>query len=187
MQPGLKIGRIGEKGSAMKLVISALILMSFSVFGSDFHTMNIKSAKGKDISFKDYKGKPILMVNIATKCGYTPQLDDLEKLSKKYAGKITVLGLPSNDFGGQTPEGNEKVAEFCRLNYGVSFPLTQKIKVIGPEKHPVYKFLVGEGNEVKWNFEKFLVDGEGKVVARFPSSTKPLGDELVGAIDKLTK
>lgn len=169
----------------MRYLVSFLLVVSFNLWANSFHEMSLKSAKGEKLSFKEFKGKPILLVNIATKCGYTPQLDDLEKLSKKYEGKLTVVGLPSNDFGGQTPEENKKVAEFCRLNYGVSFPLTEKIKVKGSEKHPVYKYLVGEGKEVGWNFEKFLVDQQGKVVKRFPSGTKPLGEDLTGAIDQL--
>lgn len=171
----------------MGFFISLLMVVSFNVFGSSLYELEIKAAKGEKMSLDQLKGKPALLVNIATKCGYTPQLDDLEKLSKKYAGKITIVGLPSNDFGGQTPEGNEKVAEFCRLNYGVSFPLTEKIKVVGDNKHPIYKFLVGGGKEVGWNFEKFLVDKTGNVVGRFPSSTEPLSQNLTGAIDKLLK
>ena len=171
----------------MRFLMSFLLAFSFNAFGSSFYDLEIKSAKGEKLPLSQMQGKPALLVNIATKCGYTPQLDDLEKLSKKYAGKITIIGLPSNDFGGQTPEGNEKVAEFCRLNYGVSFPLTEKIKVVGDNKHPIYKFLIGEGKEVGWNFEKFLVDKTGRVVNRFPSSTEPLSQNLTGAIDKLLK
>lgn len=175
------------KGFIMKLLIFLSILFSGNIFASSFHELTIKTSAGELMNFSKFKGKPVLLVNIATKCGYTPQLDDLEKLSKKYGEKLVVLGLPSNDFGGQTPEGDAKVAEFCRLNYGVSFPLTTKITVIGKDKHPVYKFLVGEGDEVNWNFEKFLVDKNGKIQARYKSSVKPMSEELIGAIDKIVK
>lgn len=171
----------------MKLIILLSIFFSGNLLANTFHNLEIKSSTGDKINFTKFRGKPVLLVNIATKCGYTPQLDDLEKLSKKYKEKLVVLGLPSNDFGGQTPEGDAKVAEFCRLNYGVSFPLTTKITVIGKNKHPVYKFLVGKGDEVSWNFEKFLVGKDGEVQARYKSSVKPMSDELIGAIDKIVK
>lgn len=161
-----------------------LVLFSFSAFGADIYDFKLKGAKGKDFAFENYKDKPILVVNIATKCGYTPQLDDLEKLAKKYQGKLTVVGVPSNDFGGQTPEGNKEVAEFCRLNYGVTFPLTEKLVVKGDKKHPLYKFLT-QKKEVGWNFEKFLVGKDGKVVKRFNSGVAPMGEEMIQAIEKL--
>lgn len=170
----------------MKIILVFITSINLA-FAAGLHDFKVKGAKGEEIDFSKYKGKPVLLVNIATKCGYTPQLEGLEKLSEKYAGKLTLVGVPSNDFGGQTPETNEKVAEFCKLNYGVSFPLTAKSKVKGEDKSSLYKFLVSDGSEVEWNFEKFLVGEDGKVLKRFKSNVKPMSDELTAEIEKAIK
>lgn len=169
-----------------------LLCLSLNVFASDSKIYNYKlsGARGGEVKFIDYKKKPFLLVNIATKCGYTKQLDDLEKLYKKYNAKgFTIIGIPSNDFGSQTPENNEEVAEFCRLNYGVTFPLTAKTIVKGDSKHPLVKLMLSEAGveNIKWNFEKFLYDKDGKFVARFESSTKPLDSDLEKAIQAIVK
>jgi glutathione peroxidase len=145
------------------------------------------SYKGVAMDLNEYKGKVILVVNIATRCGYTGQLDGLEKIYKKYKDKgLVVLGVPSNDFGSQTPEGNDEVKRFCKLNYGVSFPLTAKAVVKGPEKDPLFKWLTKTENgekEIGWNFEKFLVDRSGKLVNRFPSGVEPEEAQLLTALN----
>lgn len=170
----------------MKALFMIFILVGASAaHASDFYQFKMKSSKGKEIDFSSFRGKPTLVVNIATKCGYTPQLEGLEKLSQKYRGKLNVVGVPSNDFGSQTPEKDEGVEKFCRLNYGVSFPLTTKSVVKGKDKISLIKFLVASGNDIRWNFEKFLVDGSGKVSQRFASSVAPMSDELVKQIEKL--
>ena len=135
------------------------------------------------------KGKTVLIVNIASQCGYTPQLEGLESLYKKYQDKkFVVLGVPTNDFGGQTPENDKEMLEFCQKNYQVTFPVLAKRTVKGKEKRELYKFLteetpVGIKGEIGWNFEKFLVDKNGKVIGRYGSSTKPSDSELMRKIE----
>lgn len=142
----------------------------------------------KETTLNEYKGKPILIVNIATQCGYTKQLDALEKVYEKYKAKgLVVLGIPSNDFGGQTPEGDEDVKKFCKLRYGVTFPLTTKSTVKGNDKHPLIADLIaadGKKEEIAWNFEKFLLDKNGKLVGRYKSAVTPDDDQITKAIEK---
>ncbi|MBD64831.1 MAG: glutathione peroxidase [Halobacteriovoraceae bacterium] len=172
------------------LIIACCVIMSFSLsaFAESLYDFQVTQPSGEELNLKDYKGKIILVVNIATKCGYTGQLDGLEKLYQKYKKKgLVIVGIPSNDFGGQTPEGNKEVAKFCRLEYGVSFPLTQKLKVKGSEKHPLIKSILSKSDneEIKWNFTKFLFDKNAKFNARFESAVQPLDSELEKAIQKL--
>jgi len=154
-----------------------------------FYDLNTNNIKGKEVSLSTLKGKPILVVNVASKCGYTPQYEGLEKLYKKYKDKgLVILAFPSNDFGAQEPGSEKEIAEFCKLNYGVSFDLMKKVKVLGMDKDPVYRFLTEnapEKGEVKWNFEKFLIDKNGKVRARFNSAITPESDEFTQVIDSL--
>ena len=132
-----------------------------------------------------YKGKNVLVVNIATRCGYTPQLEGLEKLHQSYKDKnFVVVGVPSNDFGKQTPEEDREVVNFCKLNYGVSFPLTGKTVVKGPNKHPLFKKLT-PSEEIAWNFEKFLINQRGELVGRFNSSVEPTSEQVKTSIEKL--
>jgi glutathione peroxidase len=147
--------------------------------------IELETTDGAKISLENYKEKTILVVNIATRCGYTGQLDDLEKIYKKYKTKgFIVLGLPSNDFGGQTPEENKDVAKFCRLKYGTSFPILKKTSVTGATKHPIIKDLLEKTDkkEISWNFEKFLIKKDGSV-QRFPSSTNPSSQTFTKAIE----
>jgi glutathione peroxidase len=140
----------------------------------------------------DFEGKVVLAVNVASKCGFTPQYAGLQRLYDKYSGRgFTVLGFPSNQFMGQEPGSAEQIAEFCRLNYGVTFPLYTKLDVKGSKQHPLYEILSaspddgGKAGDVKWNFEKFLVGKDGKVVRRFRSRTTPEDPAVVGAIEDL--
>lgn len=153
----------------------------------NFHDFKSIDIKGKVIALSAYKGKPILVVNVASKCGYTPQYEGLEKVYKSFKDKgLVVIGFPSNDFGAQEPGSEKEIADFCKLNYGVSFDLMKKVKVLGSDKDPVYQFLIDnapEKGDVKWNFEKFLIDKEGRVKARFGSSVKPESEELKKAIE----
>jgi glutathione peroxidase len=155
------------------------------------HDITVKSNAGKPVNLSDYKGKVLLIVNTASKCGYTSQYEQLEAIHKKYAPKgFLVLGFPSNDFGAQEPGSNEEIAKFCKLNYGVSFPLFEKNPVKGATKQELFKILTEESGksmtgEVNWNFEKFLVGKDGKLVGRFPSKVKPDSAELTSKIEGL--
>jgi glutathione peroxidase len=137
-------------------------------------------------------GRPALLVNVASKCGLTPQYNGLEELQEKYGHRgFTVVGLPCNQFGGQEPGSSEEIAEFCSATYGVSFPMSEKVEVNGEDRHEVYRELVGtpddkgQAGDVQWNFEKFLVDSDGAVVARFNPTVEPQDPQLVGRIESL--
>lgn len=137
-------------------------------------------------------GRPALLVNVASRCGLTPQYAGLEQLHEKYADAgFSVVGLPCNQFGAQEPGSPDEIAEFCSATYGVTFPMTEKIEVNGPGRHPVYQTLVstpdekGEAGDIAWNFEKFLVDGSGNVLARFSPRVEPEDERVVAAITSL--
>jgi len=145
----------------------------------DFYQLSAKTPSGKELPMSAYKGKAVLIVNTATKCGLAPQFDGLEKLHQTYKDKgLVVLGFPCNQFMGQEPETNETVVESCRINFGVTFPLTEKVKVNGPNTHPIYAYLKKElggflTKRIKWNFTKFLVTPEGEPFKRYSPTTKP--------------
>ncbi|KQR94599.1 glutathione peroxidase [Chryseobacterium sp. Leaf180] len=140
--------------------------------------------EGKEINFADYKGKKILIVNTASECGFTPQYADLEKLSKEYKDKLVVVGFPANNFGGQEPGSNAEIGAFCQKNYGVTFPLASKVSVKGDDTAPIFKYLTEKSeNGVKnttilWNFTKFLIDENGKLIDSYVSTTKPTSDSI---------
>lgn len=168
------------------LLLTLSLVLSLSTFGNDLYGITLKQTDGKELKLSSLKGKAVLFVNVATRCGYTGQLDDLEKLHQKYkTKKFTVVGIPSNDFKGQTPEGNEEVAKFCRLKYGVTFPLTEKAHVKGDKKIDLIKILQKDEHDIKWNFEKFLVNANGDVVARFGSGVEPLSKEVTTKIESI--
>ncbi|VGO21161.1 glutathione peroxidase [Pontiella sulfatireligans] len=153
------------------------------------YNIEAQTIGGKTIKLEAYKDKVLLIVNTASKCGFTSQYDGLQKLYEAYEGKgFVVLGFPSNDFLKQEPGSNEEIASFCKLNYGVTFPLFQKVVVKGKDQHPLYRYLTSEeanpgfGGKISWNFNKFLINREGKVVGRFGSRTKPNDKKLVEAI-----
>ena len=167
----------------MKLLILFLTVLLSSVHANQTSVFDnsIELANGEKLDLEKMKGKPILFVNIATRCGYTGQLDDIEKLYQKYKAKgFHIVGIPSNDFGSQTPETGKDIVKFCRLKYGASFPITKRVSVKGDKKHPLAKYLVSVsgGKEIGWNFEKFLFDKSGKFVERFSSSVEPMGDGI---------
>jgi len=147
---------------------------------------------GKNKSFADYEGKVLLIVNTASKCGFTPQFAGLEKLYEKYKGQgLEVLGFPCNQFGGQDPGSNDQIGAYCQKNYGVTFPMFSKVDVKGPEAHILFRYLTNNskgilGNGIKWNFTKFLIGKDGKVVNRFAPTTKPedLENEVQAALAK---
>ncbi len=156
-----------------------------------FYDLSILNIDGTDtINFADFKGKKILCVNVASKCGYTYQYEDLQKLHEKYADKLVIIGFPCNQFMGQEPGTPEEIESFCQKNYGVTFTLSEKIDVKGDNQHPVYQWLTQKENngkdnyKVGWNFNKFLLDEEGNLMEHFGSKTKPLDEELVSLIEK---
>jgi glutathione peroxidase len=153
---------------------------------TSFYDFKINTLEGKPADLGMYKGKVSLVVNVASKCGYTPQYEGLEKLQKEKGGKdFNVLGFPSNDFGGQEPGTAAEIVTFCKLTYGVTFPMFEKVVTkAGPEQSPVYSFLGASGNLPAWNFSKYVVGKDGKIVAFFPSKVTPESPELLAAIDK---
>ncbi|MEV6115134.1 glutathione peroxidase [Streptomyces sp. NPDC052109] len=153
-------------------------------------SVDIEALTGGPANLPQYAGKAVLIVNVASKCGLTPQYTGLEKLQERYADRgFTVLGVPCNQFLGQEPGTAEEIAEFCSATYGVTFPLTEKVEVNGEGRHPLYERLVGvadaEGHtgDIRWNFEKFLIGRDGTVVARFSPQTEPESDAVVAAIE----
>ena len=164
--------------------------MTQGMAGSELYDFEVTTITGEKQTLKPYQGKVMLIVNVASKCGFTPQYEGLEKLYETYKDRgLVILGFPSNQFGSQEPGTNAQIATFCSLTYGVSFPMFAKIDVNGKEAHPLYIYLKHKapgvlGTEsIKWNFTKFLINKEGQVVERFGSATKP--EELTGAIEKL--
>nr|WP_319268103.1 glutathione peroxidase [uncultured Draconibacterium sp.] len=156
---------------------------------NNFYQFKATSLQGKEVAMDSYKGKTVLVVNTASKCGLTPQFEGLEKLYKDYKDKgLVILGFPCNQFANQEPGDEKSIAEGCLLNYGVTFPMFSKIDVNGENAHPIYKYLKKElggtlGSKIKWNFTKFLIDAEGNPVKRFAPTTKP--EKLESHIVKL--
>lgn len=170
------------------LLGTATVTMATS-HATDLTAIPFQTITGEKTSLADYKGKVVLIVNTASKCGLTKQYKALEDLQDKYAGKgFTVIGFPCNDFGNQEPGTHEEIVEFCETKFAVSFPLMAKVSVKGKNQHPLYAALTGKdgvfpGN-VKWNFGKFLIGKDGKAIARFEPRTKPDAQELTAAIEK---
>ncbi len=151
------------------------------------YSFKVKDINGKTIDFSSYKGKKILIVNTASECGYTPQYADLEKLHKQYGKKVVVIGFPANNFGGQEPGTNQEIKSFCSKNYNVSFLMAEKVSVKGSDISPLFKWLIAQENpdfkgDIGWNFEKILLDENGKVIRRYKSKVKPLDAAITGAL-----
>ena len=151
----------------------------------------MKSIEGEDVPLSKYKGKVILIVNVASECGFTPQYKDLEALYLKYKEKgFMILGFPANNFGAQEPGTDQEIKTFCSSTYGVTFDMFSKISVKGDDQHPLYRFITSDpayGGEVKWNFQKYLVDREGTIVGKYLSRVTPMSDELTSAIENALK
>lgn len=147
----------------------------------------MKSIDGRPVDLSKYQGRVVLMVNVASQCGYTPQYEGLEELHRKYAAKgLSVLGFPSNDFGAQEPGSDPEIADFCKKNYGVEFDMFSKIVVRGSGQSPLYKYLTTHpkfSGQVDWNFEKFLIGRNGEVIGRFKSDVEPLSKPMMGAVE----
>ena len=154
------------------------------LMGTSIYDYKVEGLDGKEINFADFKGKKILIVNTASECGFTSQYEGLEELYKTYGDKLAIVGFPANNFGGQEPGSNEQIGAFCQKNYGVSFPMAAKVSVKGDDTAPVFKYLTEkELNGVKnvdilWNFTKFLLDENGKLIDSFVSTTKPTDEAI---------
>ncbi|WP_438973645.1 glutathione peroxidase [Polaribacter sp.] len=148
------------------------------------YDIKIDSLQGKPIQLSDYKDKYLFFVNVASKCGFTPQYKELEKLHQEYKDKLVVIGVPCNQFGSQEPGTSSEIEEFCQVNYGVSFLITEKVNVKGVAQHPLYQWLTSKdlngkkNSSVKWNFQKYLVNPEGKLIDYYLSITKPLSNKI---------
>ena len=156
---------------------------------ASFYDLTSRLITGEEIKMSKYKGKKILIVNVASKCGLTPQYSDLEKLYKKYSNKLVVLGFPSNDFLRQEPGSNKEISTFCSNNYSITFPLFEKVKVKGSKKHQAYDWLTDPKKNgwnkkgPSWNFTKYLIDENGKLIKRFSPRTSPLSSEITSLLD----
>ena len=162
--------------------------------GTSVYDFTMKSIDGADVPLARYKGKVMLVVNVASKCGYTPQYEGLEALYRRYKDKgLVLLGFPANNFGSQEPGTDAEIKTFCTTNYNVTFDMFSKISVKGDDQHPLYAWLTSEqanpatAGSVKWNFTKYLIDKNGRVIAKFGSATKPMSEELVNAIEDALK
>lgn len=176
--------------NSLFLTAACTILMtaSLSAAESPLYQIPLKDIDGKDTSLKAYSGKALLIVNVASKCGFTQQYSGLEEVWKKYQDKgLVVLGFPSNDFGGQEPGTNDEIKQFCSSKFAVTFPLFDKLHTKGPEQSPLYAALTGPGSPtpgpVKWNFHKFLVGRDGQIIARYDSKVEPNDPQLAAAIE----
>jgi len=148
--------------------------------------VDIDALTGGSAELDRYRGRAVLVVNVASRCGMTPQYAGLQSLYDTYADRgLVVLGVPCNQFGGQEPGSAAEIEEFCQVNYGVTFPLTEKVDVNGAGRHPLYRELIDDGGDIQWNFEKFVVGPDGEVAARFGPQTEPQDDQLVAVIEKL--
>ncbi len=158
------------------------------------YDFTMKSIDGKDVKLNAYKGKVVMLVNVASKCGYTPQYEGLQKIYTQYKDQgFVILGFPANNFMGQEPGTNEEIKQFCSLKYGVTFPMFEKISVKGEDKHPLYKFLTEPATnpqfagEITWNFNKFLIGKDGKIINRFSTKDKPEDEKVIQAIEQALK
>lgn len=159
-----------------------------STMPTSIHQFKVLGIAGDSINFAEFKGKKILVVNTASKCGFTPQYKELEALYNKYKDKLVVVGFPANNFLHQEPGSNEEISSFCQKNYGVTFPMAAKISVKGKDEAPIYEWLTHKSQngvlnaKIKWNFNKFLLDENGIIISYFPSSVTPLSEEIVSKL-----
>jgi glutathione peroxidase len=176
----------------MKFFISLLILITTITMpnkDSAFYNFNVENIDGDQISLKQYKGKVVLVVNVASKCGYTPQYEGLQKIYDTYKDKgFVILGFPANNFNGQEPGSDKQIKQFCTLEYGVEFPMFSKISVKGDDQAELFTYLTTQANpdfegDIKWNFEKFLISKDGLLQRRFRSNVEPESDDLINAIE----
>ncbi len=166
------------------LCVTLLLALFLSVDGS-IYSFKVAGLEGDTIDFSKFKGKKILVVNTASKCGLTPQYEELEKLYKEHSKNLVIVGFPANNFAQQEPGSNTEIAEFCKKNYGVSFPMAEKVSVKGDDIAPIFKYLVDEAakkginDPISWNFTKFLLNEKGELITVFSPKTKPLSEEVL--------
>ena len=173
------------------MILKLFVMALLSIFSkgkaqdlTSIHNLEYTSINGEKVTLSSFEGKYILFVNVASECGFTPQYEDLETLSKQYKDQLVVIGFPCNQFGGQEPGSSEEIQSFCQLRYGVTFPISGKIEVKGKKQHEIYKWLTDKtkngksSSSVKWNFQKYIVDPEGKFVDYYYSVTKPLSEKI---------
>ena len=169
----------------MTFAIAALLSAFTLPVGPSIHQFKVKSIDGGVIDFAKFKGKKILVVNTASKCGYTPQYEALEKVYETYKDKLVIVGFPANNFGSQEPGSNDEIQQFCKARFGVTFPLASKVSVKGDDTAPIYKWLTSKDQNgvldatIAWNFNKFLLDEDGKLIAYFPSKVKSDDEEIL--------
>ncbi|MEJ5090642.1 glutathione peroxidase [Sphingobacterium faecium] len=172
------------------MILSTIIACFSMIFGNpSIYDYNFKSLDGHDVKMSSFKGKKILIVNTASKCGFTKQYKDLQELYQLYGKDLVIIGFPANNFGNQEPGTNDDIQEFCQQNFGVEFLMAEKVDVKGDQIDPLFKYLTSQDNpdfkgEIKWNFEKFLIDEHGKLVHRYRSAVNPLADEIVNWVKK---
>jgi glutathione peroxidase len=181
-------------------IILALAFMTFANFGQkgktpgetgNIYGFKVDDIRGREVNLEDYKGKVVMIVNTASKCGFTPQYKELQELYDRYSTRgFVILGFPANEFGEQEPGSNEEIAQFCERNFGVTFPMFSKVSVKGPQQHELFRFLTAAENqdfvgEINWNFEKFILDTDGELVRRFRSRTSPTSNEILQTLETL--
>ena len=165
-----------------------IVFTKGDIVSSDFYSINFKNILGEEKSFKEFSGKKILIVNVASYCGYTRQYKDLQKLQDLYGDKLQVIAFPCNDFGSQEPGNNSQIAQFCESNYSIKFPVMSKINIRKTPIHPVYKWLTNSdlngwnNSKPKWNFYKYLIDEDGNLIKSFGSNTSPLSSEIIQSL-----
>lgn len=169
----------------LNLLLTSFLLLLQSA--GSIHEFKVQGIEGKTIDLARYKGKKILIVNTASECGYTRQYAALQELSEKYKDKLVIIGFPANNFGGQEPGSDAEIKEFCSKSYNVTFPMAAKVSVKGGDMVPLFKWLTSQENpdftgDIRWNFEKFLIDENGKLIRRYRSGTKPLDQEITGQL-----
>ena len=165
-----------------------IVFTKGEIVSSNFYSINFKNILGEEKSFKEFSGKKILIVNVASYCGYTRQYKDLQKLQDSYGDKLQVIAFPCNDFGSQEPGNNSQIAQFCESNYSIKFPVMSKINIRKTPIHPVYKWLTNSdlngwnNSKPKWNFYKYLIDEDGNLIKSFGSNTSPLSSEIIQSL-----
>lgn len=169
-------------------LITVFTLTSTAMAQTSLYDIKINDLMGNPIDLSSFKGKKILFVNVASECGFTPQYEDLQKLSDTYKDKLVVIGVPCNQFGGQEPGNAAQIQSFCKINYGVTFLITEKINVKGNDQHPLYQWLTQKeknnkiSSSVKWNFQKYIVDEKGNLIDYFYSMTKPFSSKITNLL-----
>ena len=173
----------------MTQILILMTLISSAAFGhSSIHEFSFRSIDGKEHKMSEFKGKKMLIVNTASKCGFTPQYQALQEVHERYGEDVVIIGFPANNFGGQEPGTNGEIEQFCQKNYGVSFLMAEKVSVKGADISPLFKWLCAQENDsftgpINWNFEKFLINEEGKLIARYRSAVKPNAEVIVNRFE----